>query len=394
MRRRGRARSLASGPHAAIVSPPRGAGRHGLDRGVRCRVGRLPRDHRARTVVPERESRGWKAAELTVTSGAAKLDGDSLVVAAAGAANPTIVAIATDLRSSEFAAVTWNVHGVPDDADVRMLWKSDIAPSRTNQYPSTVEAGRLRRVVLAGNPAWIGRVQGIALAIRGAAGRAITHRGRFRRSHGGTADPRRAPARMAGVRAFQRCVDQYDHRRCRWAGPAVATARRARRSRSPPCCCGERIARGRGFISCSAASTLAGLFVVAWFALDARWMTNLVRETGLTLARYGGKSTARKARRRRGRALFAFVEKARAVHAGGARARLRRRRHALLPRARRVPPVSAQRLVRTESVTFSRGRSWLQAGDWLLVYQRRGIQYNAAKGNRCAGTAAPRSTRT
>ena len=129
--------------------------------GVHGGICRIPRDGRAWRLVPERESTKLESGGADSGCRRRKLEGNTLVVAAGGAANTVIVRLSTDLRSSEFPAITWNVQGVPADAAVYMLWKSDIGGSRTNQVPVTVESGRLRTVVLAGNPAWLGRIQAL-----------------------------------------------------------------------------------------------------------------------------------------------------------------------------------------------------------------------------------------
>jgi len=326
---------------------------------------------------PNAKARSWKAAELTVAAGAAKLEGDTLVIAGGGAANAVVVRLSTDLRSSEYPAVTWNVQGVPADAAVHMLWKSDIGGNRTNQTPVTVESGRLRTVVLAGNPAWFGRIQGIALAIRAPEGAPL-------RFEGASAQPMGAPQilaarlhewlafepfRGASINTISGGVDEQDLPLPPLVALAVALATLL--------LWGVQRMLPRVYAR-SVASTLAGLFVLAWFLLDARWMANLAHQTGLTLAQYGGKSTRDKHAAAEDGALYAFVEKARAV----------------------LPATPARIFVAADSPYF-RGRAayhlyphnvwfeqnqgllprpeWLRTGDWFFVYQRHGIQYNPEK---------------
>jgi hypothetical protein len=323
---------------------------------------------------PSAKARSFKAAELTVpVAGAARLEGDTLVVAPA-AANMTILSLTTDLRSSEFAAVTWNVQGVPDDAEVRMIWKSDISGNRTYQAAVTVASGRLRTVVLAGNPAWLGRIQGIALAIRG---------------------PLSAPLRVEGVSAKPFGMPQILAERVHewlafepFSGASINTISGGADGQDlplPPLVAfavalaalllwGAHRFMPKAY-ACSVPSTLAVLFSLAWFVLDARWMANLAHQTVLTLAQYGGKSTREKHLAAEDSALYLFVEKARAVM-----------------------PAAPARVFVSSDMAYLRGRAayhlyphnvwlepdkgllprpeWLHTGDWLLVYQRHGIQYN------------------
>ena len=326
---------------------------------------------------PNAKARSWKAAELMVAAGTAKLEGDTLVVAAGGAANTVIVSLNTDLRSSEFPAIAWNVQGVPDDAEIRMLWKSDIAPSRMNQAPVTVESGRLLRVVLAGNPAWLGRVQGIALAIRAPPGAPL-------RFEGASAQPMGAPQILA-----ERLRDWLAFEPFSGASINTINGGTERQDLPLPPLVALAVALATLLLwgvhrilpavyACSVASTLAGLFALAWFALDARWMANLAHQTSLTLAQYGGKSTRDKHVAAEDGALYAFVEKARAVMGA-----------------------TPARIFVTADIPYLRGRAayhlyphnvwfepdqgllprpeWLRTGDWLFAYQRHGIQYNPEK---------------
>jgi len=326
---------------------------------------------------PNATARSWKAADLTVATGTGVLDGNTLVVAAGTTPNTVVVSLNTDLRSSEFPAIAWDVQGVPDNAAVQMLWKSDIGGSRTNQIPVTVELGRLRPVVLVNHPAWLGRVQGIALAIRAPLSAPL-------RFEGVSADPMGAPqilaARLrdwlafepfsgASINTISGGVDGQDLPLPPLVALAVTLATLS--------LWGLHRMRPR-FYACSVATTLAGLFAFAWFALDARWIANVAEETRSTLAQYGGKSTRDKHLAAEDGTLYAFVEK-----------------------ALTAMPAAPARIFVAADTPYSRGRAayhlyphnvwfdptqgllprqdWLQAGDWLLVYQLRGIQYDAGK---------------
>src|SRR6185312_5813523 len=107
---------------------------------------------------PRAVDRAFTATELKLADGTGTLDRGTLVVTAPGANDTTLVTLETDLRSADFPGVQWIVRGVPDGADVRMLWKTDVATRRTNMAVGVVEAGALRTFVLARDPAWLGRV--------------------------------------------------------------------------------------------------------------------------------------------------------------------------------------------------------------------------------------------
>jgi hypothetical protein len=326
--------------------------------------------------LPSAQTKSWRAADLKLVTGTGVVEGNALVVTAGDATNLVVVSLATDLRSSEFPAIAWTVQRVPDGADVRMLWTSDIAPDRTNLAPVPVESGRLRPVLLARNPAWVGRVKGIGLAVR---------------------MPLTEPFRIESVSAKPVGVPQIAAERVReWLafepfdGASINTIAGGADLQDLPLPPLAALAvalaaallwvvhrkRPRAY-AYGPAYTLAGLFALAWFALDARWIANLARQTGVTLARYEGLATRDKHAAAEDGPLYLFVEKARAAM-----------------------PVAPARIFVAANASYLRGRAayhlyphnvwfepirdvlprpeWLQTGDWLLVYQRQGVQYDAA----------------
>jgi hypothetical protein len=135
--------------------------------------------------------------------------------------------------------------------------------------------------------------------------------------------------------------------------------------------------RGRSAVPAVAVSALA-LALIAWFLLDARWMVNLMREAYASALQYAGKDARTKHLAGPDGDLFAFIEKARTV----------------------LPSAPARVFVIADA-DFFRGRAayhlyphnvWyepytnavppadkLRAGDWLVVYQRRGVQFDASR---------------
>ena len=122
-------------------------------------------------------------------------------------------------------------------------------------------------------------------------------------------------------------------------------------------------------------AVLAALFVAAWAVLDAGWTWQLARQVAATRAQFGGKDTHERLAAADDGALFAFVERARA----------------------KMPPPPARVFVVADAAYF-RGRaayhlyphnvlfdpfadtlppaSALRAGDFLLAFHRRGVQFN------------------
>jgi len=122
---------------------------------------------------------------------------------------------------------------------------------------------------------------------------------------------------------------------------------------------------------------LAAIVLVGWFVLDSRWEWNLVRQASMTNALYGGKPWRERHLAADDAPLFSFVEKVRD----------------------KLPPVpSSARVFLVSDIDYLRGRgayhlypynvftdvrqnamppaSALHVGDYLVVFQRNGVQFN------------------
>ena len=116
---------------------------------------------------PSAAPRAWTARELTLTRGAGAIDGDALLVTAIDASGLALVTLNSNFRASEYPTIAWTATYVSEQSDVRLLWSTDYAPSRINSVPLTVVSDRLLPASLARDPNWVGRITGLALAIRG-----------------------------------------------------------------------------------------------------------------------------------------------------------------------------------------------------------------------------------
>lgn len=126
------------------------------------------------------------------------------------------------------------------------------------------------------------------------------------------------------------------------------------------------------------AVVLVALFVFAWIVLDARWTWNLARQAQATISEFAGKTWREKRLGADDGPVFEFIEK-----------------------AREVMPKTPARVFVVADAHYFRGRaayhlyphsafyhptsnvmpaaSALRPGDWLLVFQRKGVQYDAER---------------
>ena len=318
----------------------------------------------------------YSAKALTLARGAGTLDSNELVLTRAAEDGNTIVSIATDFAAADHAQVAWIVSGIAPNVSAALLWYTDVEPSRVNRRSLPVDAGSLAPLDLQHGTHWIGRIKGLALALHGALGTPVRVRGvvarpadafetlgdRFRewttfRPWSGTsintvpggadAQPLPLPLLLAAAIAVSAVV-LFAIARHRFAAPATATA-----------------------------AAVIAITLAAWLVLDARWAVSLLRQVRDTAEQFAGKDWRERHLAATDGALFAFIDKARKIlPAGPARVfivsdadylRARAAYHLYpynawyVPLANELPPVNR-----------------LHPGDWIVVYQRRGVEYDAA----------------
>jgi hypothetical protein len=326
---------------------------------------------------PRASAKTWTAKDLGLVRGAGRMAGDELVVTASDASGITLVNVTTDFRSADFAGVQWLASGLPDDADVRLLWHTDVQPGKLNEVALRVSGGRATTTIVAG-PAWIGRITGLALAVRGA----LTQ-----------------PVRIAGVVA--RPMGALDVARERlgewfafepWNGASINTVTGGDDDPRAPLpvalalvvalACGAIVGLRRWKPTSFSASTpvlLAAFFLAAWLALDARWTWNLVRQERATAAQYAGKDARERHLASEDGALYAFIEKALAAMPKTP-VRVFVAADADYFRGRAAYHLYPHNVYFTARGNALPNAASFRAGDWLLVYQRRGMQFDKAQG--------------
>ena len=326
---------------------------------------------------PAAPIKAFAANGLALTRGTGQWVDEELRVTAPDSTGLTLISLVPDLRSSDYAAIAWIAIDLPERAVVRLLWRTDYAPEKLNAIEVPVESGRSLPVMVANEPAWTGRVTGLALAIQGPLSQPIRIRGVIAKPMGAL--------EILGDRAREWLAFEE------WTGTSINTVTGGADIQDLPLpvlmaltvalagVAAMLIERRRpGAFGASTPVVLGAVVLMAWLILDARWTANLVRQARHTAQQYAGKSTRDKHLANEDAQLFAFVE-----------------------RALQVLPSRPVRIFVAADAHYFRGRAayhlyphsvffdprsnelqWadeLRPGDWLLVYQQRGIQYDASR---------------
>ena len=321
---------------------------------------------------------GWSVKNLTLARGAGRIVDDTLVVTAPDANGISLVTVTGDVSSADYRAIAWIAARLPADAEVRLLWRSDVQPNKLNSARIEVRDGRTLPVMVANDPAWLGHITGLALAIHGPLQTPVLIRGVV-------AKPMDAPEVMR-----DRLHEWFAYEP--WNGASINTLVGGTDNGALPlplalaavvgiaAVCTWALRRRRpDALTLTTPAIVAGFFLVGWLVLDARWTFNLARQERATTAVYAGKSSRDKHLASEDAPLYAFVEKALAV----------------------MPHTPVRIFVAAESDYF-RGRTayylyphsvyfeprsdalpaakTFHPGDWILVFQQRGIQFDREQG--------------
>lgn len=320
----------------------------------------------------------YDAKALAVAVGNGAIDDDALAVAPADASGTIIITVTVALSAGDYRGVAWQLSGLPAGTEARLLWRSEFKPGRTFTLAIPMEADRLAPVVAARDPNWIGPLNGIALALRLPSAATV-------RVSGVTLDPLTLRSQLAG-----RLRDWTTFEA--WSGASINTVVGGADLQELPlplllglaamlaAAAAIALARWRPqWMGAGLPLALAVMLVAAWLVLDARWQWNLARQVVLTGRTYAGLDWRDKHVAAEDGPLFIFIEKV--------------RRKLLPPEARVFMFADAQYFrgrgayhLYPHNVFFSPwtnslpAASALRLGDYVVVYQRRGVQFDPALG--------------
>jgi hypothetical protein len=319
----------------------------------------------------------WTPRELSVTEGSAQLRSDGLAVRPSNATHPVRIAVNTSLRAADYPVIAWETTGVSDDAEAAVLWQNEYEPGRVFNQRVDVEAGRVQPISLVQNKKWVGRISGIALAVRGNFFEPMVVRGAIAKTM--------SPREVLGDRVSEWFTFEP------WSGTSINTLTGGADMQDLPMSFMFAVVLALAALNYLVFARwwpgrvggwrpviIGAMFLGAWFALDARWLWNLARQVSVTAGLYAGKSWHERHLAADDGAVFAFIDKVRVK---------------LPPPPARIFVVADEHYFRDRSayhlypynVFFDPWQntmppaSALRPGDFVVIYQRRGLQYDAAQ---------------
>ncbi|MEP6942298.1 MAG: hypothetical protein ABI981_05155 [Betaproteobacteria bacterium] len=316
----------------------------------------------------------WTPSQMVMSRGSGQLRGDVLQLNAPDASATTVVSLSPTLRSSQYPVIAWHATGIPDGVEVALLWHNDYAPARVFNRRLNVEGGRIQPFSLDADPNWNGTINGLAVGFKGPYAQPIL-------ISGATAKTMSA-REILGDRAREWLTFEP------WSGSSINLIIGGSDTQDLPmpfifaaivglaALIYAALARWRPrWVGSTGAIVVGGVFVAAWFLLDARLQWNLLRQARVTAETYAGKSWRDRHLAAEDGMVFAFIEKVRAK---------------LPPPPARVFMVADEHYFRDRgayhlypyNVFFSPWfnamppSSALRSGDYLVVFQRRGVQFD------------------
>ncbi|MFS8086926.1 MAG: hypothetical protein ACMG6H_14935, partial [Acidobacteriota bacterium] len=214
----------------------------------------------------------YPGAAMGIAAGFGQAEGEKLVITGPDSKNAVILALITPrISTREYGVITVDADGVPDNADVALFWRNDLAPTKMFTRSLTVAGGRLQDAMLAGDSNWLGRVHTVGLIVRGALAQPVTINGLALK-----------PASAATILA-ERWRDWAD--RETWTGISLFRIVGGRAGMDLPLplltglavalACGSYWALRRWRRWPSSALTIAAILMSGWLVLDLRWQWNL-----------------------------------------------------------------------------------------------------------------------
>jgi hypothetical protein len=229
--------------------------------------------------------RAFPGSAMVMAAGQAQLQGEKLVVVRADSKNTAIVALGTPRISTiDYGRVSFDVDGMPDDAEVTMFWRNDLAPNRMFTRTMTVAGGRVQDATVAGDSNWLGRINTVGLIIHSALPNPVTIN-------------RVALSPATASTLLRERWDDWTEREA-WTGVSLSRVIGGRPGMNLPL---TLLAAAACVLGCLlylglrrwkrwefSALTLAAIVATGWVVVDLRWQWNLLANAAQSVTKFAG----------------------------------------------------------------------------------------------------------
>jgi hypothetical protein len=320
----------------------------------------------------------FSGAQMKLSRGSGHVEGTRFVVQATDAAGLAIVALDLPaLRASDYRRMRWTLSSAQADIALATLWRTDYATGRINSAPLESSNEGAQALLTPGEHNWIGRIGGIALTVRGTLRQPVI-------IESVSVDPMGAADVVA-----DRMRDWFAF--TPWNGLSINAAFGGPPEQSVWLPLAAAIVALTAIALCVAwrrwrtgdahpsfPLTIIAIVASAWITLDTRWLWARLQQTEATAAIFSGKSPREKHLADLDGNVYAFAEQIRA----------------------KLPQTPA-RIYVTGDDQYSRGRlayhlyphnayvdysggtlpspAQCKPGEYIVVFQRRGVQYDPAR---------------
>lgn len=320
----------------------------------------------------------FSGAQMKLSRGSGHVEGTRFVVQATDATGLAIVALDIPaLRASDYRRMRWTLSSAQADIALATLWRTDYATGKINSAPLASSTEGAQALLTPGEHNWIGRIGGIALTVRGTLQQPLI-------IESVSVDPMGAAEVVA-----ERMRDWFAF--TPWNGLSINAAFGGPQEQpvwfplavaivaltAIALCVAWRRWR-TGDAHPSFPLTIIAIVAAAWVTLDARWLWARLQQTEATAAIFSGQSPREKHLADVDGYVYAFAEQVRA----------------------RLPQTPARIYVTGDDQYFRSRLAYhlyphnayvdygggtlpppaqCKPGEYIAVFQRRGIQYDAAR---------------
>ena len=314
----------------------------------------------------------WKGSVMNLSKGQGGSGEGSVTIEAVGEQGVAVVSLTPKVfRAKDYPAVSWNIAGVQPGAELVFLWRTVENSSRVFTRPLAVAKNGVLPLEMAGDENWRGQIIGLALMVKGQLDAPIIVKG---------VSLQPASARIALARMVERWLIPEG-----WQATSInfldGDALEQDVPLAPAIAALVLLAVGLyltlakiKFVSLHAA-VLWSMVFLGWFVLDARWQWNLFKQLDATQHQYAGKSWEEKHLAAEDGALFDFMRQVKAKLPAGT-GRILYLSDDAFSRAKGAYYLYPHNVMASPN---SSGLSHLKSGDFIVLFGKKDVQYDAAR---------------